>query len=229
MTRLLFVDNSETIHHYPPFEHWKPCFPEDFRRVYAPAGELAGLDLKDYSHILLSGSESCTLDEKDWMLEEEGLILAAAAAKIPLLGSCFGHQLIAKAVFGREAVRVREKAELGWKRIRVLADDPLWGEPLRGGKREPQSAFLFHYDEVAFVPPDKGTVLAESDECAVQSFKLLDAPVWGVQAHFEIGVTEGIRFLRESGCLADMSNELQKTPPLDTGFVVPLMNRFLAL
>jgi GMP synthase-like glutamine amidotransferase len=221
MVRLLFVDNSETIPHYPPFEHWKPCFPEAFHRVYAPAGELAGLDLKDYSHILLSGSESCTLDEKGWMLEEEKLIHAAVSSKIPLLGSCFGHQLIAKAVFGREAVRVRKKAELGWKQIRVLAADPLWG-----GRGETQSAFLFHYDEVAFVPLDKGTVLAESDECAVQSFRLNDAPVWGVQPHFEIGVTEGLRFLRESGYSV---SEVQKVPPLDTGFVVPLMERFLAL
>jgi GMP synthase-like glutamine amidotransferase len=221
MKCLLFVDNSETIPHYPPFEHWKPCFPDSFRRVHAPSGELAGLDLRDYSHVLLSGSESCSLDEKDWILGEEKLILAAAAAKIPLLGSCFGHQLIAKAVFGREAVRAREKAELGWKQIRVLTADSLWGEKLK-----PQSAFLFHYDEVVSVPPDKGTLLAESDECAVQSFRLNDAPVWGVQGHFEIGVTEGLRFLRESGYAL---SEVQKAQPLDTGFVVPLMERFLAL
>ncbi|MDR1378563.1 MAG: type 1 glutamine amidotransferase [Synergistaceae bacterium] len=221
MTCLLFVDNSETIPHYSPLEHWKPCFPEAFRRVYAPSGELARLDLKDYSHIILSGSESCTLDEKNWMLEEEKLIFSAMAAKIPLLGSCFGHQLIAKAMFGRESVRIREKAELGWKQIRVLATDPLWGD-----KRETQSAFLFHYDEVVFVPPGKGMILAESDECAIQSFKLRDAPVWGFQAHFEIGVTEGLWILRKSG---NSVSEAQKAPPLDTGFIVPLMERFLAL
>ncbi|MDR2137614.1 MAG: type 1 glutamine amidotransferase [Synergistaceae bacterium] len=222
MTRLLFVDNSETIPHYSPFEHWKACFPEDFRCVRAPAGELSGLDPKDYSHVLLSGSESCSLDEKNWMLEEEKFVRAAVAAKIPILGSCFGHQLIAKAMFGREAVRVREKPELGWKRIRVLADDPLWGK-----KEESQSGFLFHYDEVAFVPSDRAAVVAESDECAVQSFKLHDAPVWGIQSHFEIGVAEGIRLLRHAGYSA---NEVQKgVPPLDTGFLVPLMDRFLAL
>jgi GMP synthase-like glutamine amidotransferase len=221
MTRLLFVDNSETIPRYSPLEHWKPCFPEEFRRVYAPSGELEGLDLKDYSHILLSGSESSSLDEKGWMLEEEKLIRAAVAAKIPLLGSCFGHQLIAKAVFGRDAVRVRERAELGWKRVSVLIDDPLWGK-----KGETQSAFLFHYDEVVFVPPDQGVLVAESGECAVQSFKLRGAPAWGVQGHFEIGVTEGLRILRETGYSV---NEVQKVPPLDTGFVAPLMDRFLAL
>ena len=222
MTCLLFVDNSETIPHYAPAEHWKACFPEDFRRVYAPDGELSGIDPKDYSHILLSGSESCSLDEKKWMLEEEKLIRAAAAAKIPLLGSCFGHQLIAKAMFGREAVRVREKAELGWKRLRVLADDPLWGK-----REETQSGFLFHYDEVAFVPPDKATVVAESYECAVQSFKLIGAPVWCIQSHFEIGVSEGLRLLRRAGYPV---NEVQKgVPPLDTGFLAPLMDRFLAL
>jgi GMP synthase-like glutamine amidotransferase len=222
MTRLLFVDNSETIPHYAPFEHWKACLPDGFLRVYAPGGELAGVDLKDFSHILLSGSESCTLDEKDWMRQEEKLIRDAAAAKIPLLGSCFGHQLIAKAMFGRDAVRVRPQPELGWKRIRVRADDALWG-----GKAETQSAFLFHNDEVVFVPPDKGTVVTESDECPVQSLKLSDAPVWGVQAHFEIGVTEGLRLLRESGYSVD---DVQKgVPPLDTGFIVALMKRFLAL
>jgi GMP synthase-like glutamine amidotransferase len=221
MTRLLFVDNSETIPRYSPFVHWRPCFPKEFFRMHAPSGELGGLDPKDCSHILLSGSESSSLDEKDWMLEEEKLIRAAVAAKIPLLGSCFGHQMIAKAVFGRDAIRAREKAELGWKQIRCLADDPLLGK-----KGETQSAFLYHYDEVVSVPPDGGTVLADSDECAVQSFKVRDAPAWGVQGHYEIGVTEGIQLLRESGYSV---NEVQKVPPLDTGFVMPLMERFLAL
>jgi GMP synthase-like glutamine amidotransferase len=222
MTRLLFVDNSETIPHYAPIEHWKPCFPEAFRCVHAPSGELGEIDLKDYSHIILSGSESCSLDEKNWMLEEERFIHTAVAEKIPIFGSCFGHQLIAKAMFGREAVRVREKAELGWRPLRVLADDLLWGK-----KGEIQSGFLFHYDEVAFVPSDKATVVAESDECAVQSFKLHDAPAWGIQGHFEIGVGEGIRILRKAGYSV---NEVQKgVPLLDTGFLVPLMDRFLSL
>jgi GMP synthase-like glutamine amidotransferase len=156
------------------------------------------------------------------MLEEEKFVRTVVTAKIPLLGSCFGHQLIAKAMFGREVVRVREKAELGWKKLRVLADDPLWGE--KGGS---QSGFLFHYDEVAFVPSDKARVIAESDECAVQSFKLHGTPAWGIQSHFEIGVAEGLRLLRESGYSV---NAVQKgVPPLDTGFLVPLMDRFLAL
>jgi GMP synthase-like glutamine amidotransferase len=217
----LFVDNSDGSPLYSPFGHWKPFFPEDFRSVDAAAGELAGIDLKDYSHILLSGSERCTLDEKDWMLEEEKFIRAAAAEKIPLLGNCFGHQLIAKALFGKDSVRVRPCAHMGWKEIRVVADDPLWGR--RG---ETQSGFLFHYDEVVSVPPEKGTVVANSDEAAVQSFKVRDLPIWGVQAHFEIGVAEGVRLLRESGHSID---DVQKgVPPLDTGFVVALMRRFLA-
>ncbi|MDR2176285.1 MAG: hypothetical protein LBO82_10180, partial [Synergistaceae bacterium] len=66
-----------------------------------------------------------------------------------------------------------------------------------------------------------------SDECAVQSFKLRGAPVWGIQGHFEIGVAEGLRLLRQSGYSV---NEIQKgVPPLDTGFLVPLTDRFLAL
>jgi GMP synthase-like glutamine amidotransferase len=222
LVRLLFIDNTETIPSYMPFEHWKPCLPAGFARVHAPSGELRGVDVRDYTHVILTGSESCTLDEKVWMLEEEELIKKTVSAKIPLLGSCFGHQLIAKALFGNEAVRVREKPEIGWREIRVKVDDRLWGN--RGGR---QSAFLFHNDEVAIIPSDSGTVVAESDECAIQSFRLNDAPAWGIQAHFEIGVTVGIALLNSSN---NSLEEVQRgIPPLDTGFIVPLMKRFLLL
>ncbi|MDR3231577.1 MAG: type 1 glutamine amidotransferase [Synergistaceae bacterium] len=218
--RLLFVDNSGESEIYSPLEHWKPLFPEDFHCVDATRGGLSGLDPRDYSHVILSGSESCTLDEEAWMLEEEGFVRAVVAEKIPLLGSCFGHQLIAKTLFGRDAVRVRPKGEVGWKEIRVGADDPLWGR-----KGETQWAFLFHYDEVAFVPPDGGQVLASSDECGIQGFKVRDLPVWGAQPHFEIGVTQGIQLLRGAHCSPD---EVQGgVPPRDTGFVVTMMRRFL--
>ncbi|MDR3264642.1 MAG: type 1 glutamine amidotransferase [Synergistaceae bacterium] len=219
--RLLFVDNSGASATYSPLAHWKPLFPENFHYVDALQGGLSGLSPGDYSHVILSGSESCTLDEKEWMLEEENFVRAVVAEKIPLLGSCFGHQLIAKVLFGRDAVRVRPKEEVGWKEIRVMADDPLWG---RSG--ETQWGFLFHYDDVAFVPPESGHLTASSEECAVQGFKIRDLPVWGVQAHFEIGVTEGIRLLKDSRYSPD---EVQKgVPPRDTGFVVAMMRRFLA-
>lgn len=220
MACLLFVDNSESDSPFRPINHWAPLLPSDFRYVDATKGELKNLNAGDFSHVILSGSDSCTLDEKEWMLEEEDFIRALVRHKIPLLGNCFGHQLLAKTLFGREAVRKRSAVEIGWKRIRILEDDPLMGR--RG---DVHSAFAFHYDEVVSLPPEEATVLAQSGECDVHAFRLNDLPAWGVQAHFEIGVTQAVKMMKDSRYAVDA---VQKgIPPLDTGHVVTMVGRFL--
>jgi GMP synthase-like glutamine amidotransferase len=221
MTRLLFVDNSGASKLYSPVDHWRPFFPDDVRVVDAAAGELTGLEPRDYTHVILSGSESCTLEDKEWMLREENLIRALAAEKIPLLGSCFGHQLIAKALFGRDTLRVRPSAEVGWREIRAIAHDPLWGS---GG--EAQWGVLFHRDQVTSVPSEAAVLVASSQDCPVQAFKVRGLPIWGVQAHFEIGVGEGYRMLKDFGY--DFDDVQKGLPPRDTGFIVQLTRQFLA-
>ena len=49
---------------------------------------------------LITGSRHGAYEELDWMLKLEALILELVDRRIPLVGICFGHQIVAKALGG---------------------------------------------------------------------------------------------------------------------------------
>ena len=108
----------------------------------------------------------------------------AAARQVPTLGVCFGHQVIATALAGRQAVRWSAEPEIGWDDIDVLDEEPI----LRGlapGFR----TFLSHHEEVAPGTPGLRT-LARSRRCEVQALAVEGAPLYGVQFHAEMAGPE---------------------------------------
>ena len=224
MGRILFLDNSIDEDVYQPFIYWEPLllYPFDFFRV--SAGQWPdGLD--SYSHILITGSTASVLDDTTWMQTEAALIRDAVVQGKVILGSCFGHQMIARSLFGLDVVRRREKPEIGWPEIHILAPDALLGESgrtLRG--------FVFHFDEVCKVPVESATIIARSADCEILAFKLLNQPVWGIQPHFEMGIVEGIQIIdRAAGAgIPDKRDFFRsdKHRPRDSGWIIPLMRRF---
>ena len=224
MNRILFLDNSIANDTYRPLDYWKPLllFPFDLFRV--SANELPS-DLGAYSHILITGSTASVLQDTDWMQAEVELIRSATAAGKVILGSCFGHQLIAHSLFGMDAVRPRREPEIGWPEIEVLSDDPLLGESGRS-----IYSYVFHYDEVCWVPEERATVIARSATCSIQGFKLKDKPVWGIQPHFEMGIVEGLNYLdlvAGNGVPARTAFlESKHDYPRDSGWVLPLIRAF---
>ena len=224
MNRILFLDNSIDDDVYQPLTYWEPLllFPYDFFRV--PAGQWPdGLDA--YSHILITGSTASVLDDTAWMQTEAELIQNAMNKGKVILGSCFGHQMIARSLFGLDAVRKRAKPEIGWPEIQILADDALLGEADRT-----INGFVFHFDEVCKVPEEKATVIARSAECEILAFKLKDRPVWGIQPHFEMGIVEGIQIIeRSQGDGIPKKQHFFRSAadrPLDSGWIIPLMKMF---
>ena len=224
MRKILFIDNAIENDTYNAARYWKPLlmYPYDMFRV--ARGESPS-DPKPYSHILITGSSACVLDDLDWMQSEVELIRTAVSAGKVILGSCFGHQIIARALFGPEAVRVREVPEIGWPEIEVVADDLLLGKAGRI-----LNGFVFHYDEVCTVPPELAAVTARSSSCDILGYKLRDKPVWGIQPHFEMGIVEGLSYLDiVSGEHIPERQSLfnsETTLPKDTGWIAPLMKAF---
>ena len=107
--------------------------------------------------------------------------------KIPVLGICFGHQLIAKLLGGE--VR-RGKGEFGRTEVEVVRDDPLFAG---WGKRE--YVWMSHRDYVAELP-DGAEVLAVSDKGYVAAFRIKGTLVYGIQFHPEVRHTpRGMRLL----------------------------------
>lgn len=124
--------------------------------------------------LVLSGSDRSVLDATPWMLEEQEIVRLATGAGLPVLGVCFGHQLIAVA-FG--AALERKTKRVAVCEIRVTADDPMLG-PAGLRLRMPEQ----HSEHVVSVPAGF-VALASSDGCRIEAMRHETAPVYGVQFH----------------------------------------------
>lgn len=225
--KILILDNSIDEKNYSPISHWSPFLYHPIEVFRASRGELPHGVLQ-YSHIIITGSEASIVDTTDWLLREEELVCIAVDNDKAILGSCFGHQLIARALFGKDRVRRRERPDIGWSPIKIVVDDYLAG---KGG--DVQRSFNYHFDEVCNLPADETVVLAHSDECEVEAFRIKGKPVWGIQSHPEIGIGEALRLvdgIRKPGlpCSRDfISGEFPQ--PKDTGWIVRIMREFQKL
>mgnify|MGYP006278016001 FL=1 len=123
---------------------------------------------------VISGSQTSVYDEHAWIDAIEAWTRAAVEASVPILGVCWGHQLLAQALDG--AVDPMGRYELGYHEVDRIADDPLFS-----GLDETFLAFETHSDEVTRLPSE-ATVLAENDR-SLQAFRIANA--WGVQFHPE--------------------------------------------
>ena len=133
---------------------------------------------KDVKAIILSGSEAYLSRLEDRLFFED-LLAFIRKANTPLLGICFGHQLIALA-FGAEVVSMRQTLKEP-KEVVVEEPDEIFSSWRRGDKL---LVAEWHSDEVAKLP--EGFVrLASSDYCAIEAMKHVERPVYGVQFHPE--------------------------------------------
>lgn len=100
----------------------------------------------------------------------------------PLLGLCWGHQFIAKAL-GGSVITDRSRSEVGT--FDVTLTDAGKTDPLLAGLPQTFPAHMGHNDRVERLP--EGAIeLARSELCTNQVFRLKDKPVYGAQFHVEL-------------------------------------------
>ena len=146
--------------------------------------------LDRFSHVILTGSEASILQPKPWFDTESKLIRDAVDRGIPILGSCFGHEMLVYALSGPEYLRRADTPEVGWAEIEMLGSDPLFE-----GLPNPWSTFVFHFGE-AIDPPAPWRVLGRTRLCEAHVLRYGDRPIWGIQAHPEISSRKARIFLR---------------------------------
>ncbi len=214
---MLFVNNYLNEGR-SPIEDFGPFFRFPFTEVTAREGKVP-TDATEFSHIILSGSGADL--RGPWQSLEAQLIESAFDKNIPLLGVCFGHQLIVQTLFGRDLLGPMDIENHGWHELQIVEDDPLLG-------RKGDKCFVFshHSWEVKKLPPESTTITARSEKCSISGFRINGKNIWGLQPHFEISIGRGIVNLRSSKGEEDLWVYLEKNPPRDTGLIFQIMKLF---
>lgn len=136
--------------------------------------------LQQVTAVVITGSGAMVTEQAEWMERCAVWLREAAKASIPLLGICFGHQLLAYALGGRVDNNPRG-IEVGTAEIRLTPD--AGKDPLFCSLPERFHAQLTHTQSVVALPP--GAIrLAVSEMDPNQAFAW-GANVWGIQFHPE--------------------------------------------
>ncbi len=150
-------------------------------------------NLTGFDKIIISGSKTSVLEVAPWIQHLEDWIKKALNARKPLLGVCYGHQILVRTLVGAKGVRKSSNPEFGWNKIQILTPSPLLQ-----GLSQNFHVFSAHFDEVACLP-ERSKHLARSERCEIQAFELLDAPAYGIQFHPETELSDGTKVLEERG------------------------------
>jgi GMP synthase (glutamine-hydrolysing) len=130
--------------------------------------------------VVVTGSSSMLTDREPWSERAGAWLAEQARAELPLLGICYGHQLLAQALGGRVGDNPRGR-EIGTVEIRVLPAGR--DDPLLVGLGATFAAHATHVQSVLELPPG-ARHLAESDRDPHQVFAW-GRRAWGVQFHPE--------------------------------------------
>ncbi len=106
------------------------------------------VDPRDYDMIVSLGSEFAAFDDIPWIRREEAMLRDAHEADVPILGVCFGGQLLAKTL-GGESFR-SDQSEIGWLPVNSRDEEMI----------PPGPWFQWHFD--SFTLPPGAELLADS-------------------------------------------------------------------
>ncbi len=146
--------------------------------------------------VILSGSPFSVNDENAFKTD-----LTRLRSHYPVLGICYGAQLIAQTSGGE----VGKSASREYGRAKLQIKDT--SDALLGNIREQSQVWMSHGDTILNIP-ETFRVIASTGDIHIAAYKIEGEPTWGVQFHPEVFHTEeGTRildnFLTICGCQKD--------------------------
>jgi GMP synthase-like glutamine amidotransferase len=131
-----------------------------------------------YAALIFLGGPMSVNDDLPYLRREMEIVREAVARRQPVLGICLGAQLIAKAL-GAEVYKDIQK-EIGWFPLHF--GPAAAGDPVFAGL---DSETVFHWHGETFDLPPGAELLASSDLCRNQAFRV-GSHVYGMQFHLEV-------------------------------------------
>jgi GMP synthase (glutamine-hydrolysing) len=152
-----------------------------------------------YSEIVSHDIKPEEIRNLNGQIEVKGLILSGGPASVydsnapkprqgilnldfPVLGLCYGHQLIAEMAGG--AIESTECREYGTAHVTI--DKPLG---VLKGLDKTEKVWMSHGDTILSIPPEYD-VLAHTENCPVAALRHKKKPIYGLQWHPEVVHTE---------------------------------------
>lgn len=148
----------------------------------------------DVDGIVVTGSPRHVYDRPDWLGETRMYLREQLRADVPVLGICYGHQLLADTLGG--TVERADEREFGYNEVNVIGQDPLFD-----GVPDRFTTFTSHQDVVAELP--SGTTRLAENGYGLQAFRSDVFPAWGVQFHPEYTLEMAERLLSQKDLSED--------------------------
>ncbi|EEF29614.1 gamma-glutamyl peptidase 5 [Ricinus communis] len=134
-------------------------------------------EIETFDGFVITGSCNDAHGNDVWICKLLNLLKKLDSKKKKILGICFGHQILARALGGKTG-----RAVSGWD-IGVTAIHFSSSSKLFSSQKTPLSIIECHRDEVRQLPP-KAEVMAWSAKTGIEMFKFGDH-IMGIQGHPE--------------------------------------------
>lgn len=139
--------------------------------------------LEDVDAVLIGGAGAYSVTKTyDWTQSLIDFCHRCRDQNMPLFGSCWGHQFIARA-FGGTVIHDEDRSEMGTRQVELTQAGQ--ADPLFHSFPMTFWAQMGHQDRVSALPPE-ATELATNDIAPNQAFRIEGTAIYGTQFHSEL-------------------------------------------
>jgi len=170
---------------------------------------------QNYAAVVVTGSGSMVSAREAWSESTAAWLAQAVAVNVPVLGVCYGHQLLAHALGGEVGPNPRGR-EIGSKPLRL--NNNYSSDPLLQDLKAPVFVQTSH-EEAVLKPPAGSQVLATTTQDPYHVLRFSEK-AWGLQFHpeFDADIMRSYIDIRRDILLSEGLNvgellaEAQETP-----------------